>query len=197
MGRATKPNKKERIRYYKHSYKHRQKAIGRKYIADLKLSKGCCICGYKEYAGSLDFHHIMKKHKSVSSMVESGYKVSTIQTEIDKCEIICANCHRKKHWTGTSLTKGHKKNQFIVQIKLKSACILCGESHISTLDFDHLDESKKVAGIGYMIRDKQYTIADLDAEVKKCQIICANCHRAKSHDYCKAANTKQNITYPK
>ncbi|HSL30113.1 MAG TPA: hypothetical protein VK900_13010 [Anaerolineales bacterium] len=44
----------------------------------------------------LEFHHIRgTKEMDVSAMVASGYPVAKIQAEIDKCIVLCANCHRK------------------------------------------------------------------------------------------------------
>ena len=64
-----------------------------------KLGKGCRKCGYKEYACALDFHHINhnKKNKSISRMIDDNYSLDKIFKEIEKCELLCANCHRVHH----------------------------------------------------------------------------------------------------
>lgn len=55
----------------------------------------CQICGYNKYVGALDLHHI-KGQKSFS-IGDKGYTRSWERTkqELDKCILVCANCHRE------------------------------------------------------------------------------------------------------
>ena len=58
---------------------------------------GACICcGYHQHVGVLDFHHIDPTTKefgiSGKGMTRSWEK---IKTELDKCILVCANCHRE------------------------------------------------------------------------------------------------------
>jgi hypothetical protein len=43
----------------------------------------------------LEFHHTGRKGKAVSELVAGGYSIETIQAEINKCIVLCSNCHRK------------------------------------------------------------------------------------------------------
>ena len=55
----------------------------------------CQICGYSKYPGALDLHHINgKKSFGIS---DKGYTRSWERTkkELDKCILVCANCHRE------------------------------------------------------------------------------------------------------
>ncbi len=56
----------------------------------------CQICGYKRFQGALDLHHIDPKTKEFGISYK-GYSRSwvKIQTELDKCILVCANCHRE------------------------------------------------------------------------------------------------------
>ncbi len=56
----------------------------------------CCRCG-EDRPPCLDFHHPEKKTETISKMVNDGYSWSTIQAEIDRCLVLCANCHRIEH----------------------------------------------------------------------------------------------------
>jgi hypothetical protein len=58
-----------------------------------------CKCGEAD-AACLDFHHSNPKEKEfeISNGVRSGYSKNRILEEIAKCDILCANCHRKLHW---------------------------------------------------------------------------------------------------
>ena len=60
---------------------------------------GCCsICGYNKSVSALEFHHSdpTKKEFGIST---SGNTVAwkRIKKELDKCVMICANCHREIH----------------------------------------------------------------------------------------------------
>lgn len=59
----------------------------------------CCPCG-ENHPACLEFHHRdpATKIKAVSDMVADGYSIPTVKREIDKCDVMCANCHRKKHY---------------------------------------------------------------------------------------------------
>ncbi len=74
----------------------RQRAFKQKCV-DYK--GGCCQeCGYKKCLSALEFHHIHPEHKDFSiakaRLTTFGSKV---QTELDKCILVCANCHREIH----------------------------------------------------------------------------------------------------
>lgn len=69
-------------------------------LNQLKLEKGCCeICGVFHPACCFDFHHIDESNKKdeVSKLASKGYKWETILSEVDKCIMLCAPCHRKIH----------------------------------------------------------------------------------------------------
>lgn len=44
----------------------------------------------------LEFDHLRDKDKNVSDMVREGYGWDRILEEIDKCEVRCSNCHKRK-----------------------------------------------------------------------------------------------------
>lgn len=67
-------------------------------IRDMKSSVGCVRCSEKHPA-CLEYHHVDPTDKSFS-IGEGIYKYgkSTILNEIEKCEVLCSNCHKKLHW---------------------------------------------------------------------------------------------------
>lgn len=68
--------------------------IYQEYKSKLKCSK----CGEDDSA-CLDFHHIDPSTKLFSIGHEGmGYGIKKIFEEIDKCIVLCANCHRKHHY---------------------------------------------------------------------------------------------------
>lgn len=68
----------------------------RDYIKTYKQTHCCEKCGENRYF-LLDFHHIDNNKEKELSKVTS-WSIKRIQKEIDKCAILCANCHRDFHW---------------------------------------------------------------------------------------------------
>lgn len=58
----------------------------------------CSRCGYRKCIEALEFHHLDSSKKDFG-ISEKGYTRAwkKIQEELDKCIIVCANCHREIH----------------------------------------------------------------------------------------------------
>jgi len=85
-------------RYVSRAIAHKKKMAqkNREFIREYKQTHPCVDCDESDWV-VLDFDHVRgEKKKAVGSMVLAGYSLKTIQEEIDKCEIRCANCHRRK-----------------------------------------------------------------------------------------------------
>lgn len=78
------------------------KAERREKIRQLLESKrtACMLCG-EDHPAALDFHHRDPSQKSFSIGLAVGNNLylSSLSEEIDKCDVLCSNCHRKLHWT--------------------------------------------------------------------------------------------------
>ena len=62
----------------------------------LKYKGGkCIICGYNKTYYSLAFHHLDKKEKkyNISSMCNRRFRWIKIKEELNKCILLCSNCH--------------------------------------------------------------------------------------------------------
>lgn len=70
----------------------------RLFLEDHKRHLGCALCGEDEPV-CLDFHHRDPARKSftLSGALRDGRKFSDILDEIQKCTLLCANCHRRAH----------------------------------------------------------------------------------------------------
>lgn len=92
---------KQHYQKYKKSYSKRnqeQKARTRQLIIEAK-SGGCTKCPEHDPV-CLDFHHTGDdKDMTVSSML--GMSDTRVRSEIAKCVVLCANCHRKEHRSRT------------------------------------------------------------------------------------------------
>lgn len=72
--------------------------IKRKEMVRLAKDKPCQCCGVKYDPVVMDLHHLnpeIKDDKISQLMKSSSY--SKLQEEIDKCAVLCANCHRSLH----------------------------------------------------------------------------------------------------
>ena len=55
----------------------------------------CLKCGWSGHLSGYDFHHKYDKKFKISSIQNKSWKI--IKLEIEKCELLCAICHRIKH----------------------------------------------------------------------------------------------------
>lgn len=56
----------------------------------------CLICGYNKCQDALEFHHVDPSQKDYN--ISGGTKsFDTLKSEVDKCILVCANCHREIH----------------------------------------------------------------------------------------------------
>ena len=72
-----------------------------------------------------------------------------------------------------------QSQQFVWDYLTTHPCVDCGESNPTVLEFDHV-RGKKVKAISDFAR-QGYAISTIQAEISKCVVRCANCHRIKTH----------------
>jgi hypothetical protein len=80
---------------------YRKKAIDRNkdYVRKLKEDNPCSDCGQYYHFSQMDFDHVSgKKKTSLARISNSAASIKTIKDEINKCELVCANCHRLRTW---------------------------------------------------------------------------------------------------
>ncbi len=68
-----------------------------KWIREYKKSHPCLICGFKDYR-ALCFHHRDPKIKEFEVSVYMGAALEKIKKEIEKCDVLCNNCHMILHY---------------------------------------------------------------------------------------------------
>jgi len=68
-------------------------------MKQLKIN-GCSICGYNKCYKALDFHHVNPKTKKFNITVTSlnSMGLEKILKEINKCILVCSNCHDEIEW---------------------------------------------------------------------------------------------------
>jgi len=59
-------------------------------------------------------------------------------------------------------------------------CITCGEPDPIVLEFDHRNQDDKILSISRLVNDcSSWQI--IQDEISKCDVLCANCHRRRTH----------------
>lgn len=82
--------------------KYRVKSVTKRRIKikedAVKYKGGKCIkCGYNKYIGALEFHHINQDEKDFEISNGNCKSWDKIIIELDKCILLCSNCHRELH----------------------------------------------------------------------------------------------------
>ena len=68
-------------------------------IDSLKQGKSCQKCGYNKCLAALEYHHIDPEQKiDTVARLSVHSNTTTALQEIEKCVLLCANCHREFHF---------------------------------------------------------------------------------------------------
>jgi hypothetical protein len=60
------------------------------------------------------------------------------------------------------------------------SCVQCGQNHPATLDFHHIERHPDNRKVNKLLTNKAFRQAA--EEIKKCLVLCANCHRIHHHN---------------
>jgi hypothetical protein len=78
--------------------KNKLRKNNRDWLTDYKKKSKCDKCGINDYR-VLEFHHLNIVEKDFAiSWAYNNIGLEKIKKEIEKCVILCANCHRIIHW---------------------------------------------------------------------------------------------------
>lgn len=163
-------------------------------VQALKVNRGCLDCGYRKHPAALDFDHIRgEKRASVSVLVARCVSLPTLRAEMDKCVVRCAVCHRirthseDRRYTprvkmSVRVAEQRKALRGLLDASKAHPCEDCGLSYpIVAMDLDHRDPTLKNRNVSRMIHS-ECSLALVQAEIAKCRLVCANCHRTRTYD---------------
>ena len=88
--------------------------------------------------------------------------------------------HRRDNITKKKLR--NRRKRIISRYKLLKGCQLCGyKKHFSALEFDHINRSSKIKAVSMLIKENN-SWKMVKEEIKKCMLLCSNCHRLKTYE---------------
>jgi hypothetical protein len=150
------------------------------------LGHPCIDCGECDPL-VLEFDHRSEKRAGIMDLMRKHATWAEILAEIEKCDVRCANCHRRN----TARTRGYyldlqdpAGNVLPLDARrqrwdylLAHPCVDCGEKDPVVLEFDHRG-NKRAQIVDLMRRRASWT--DVLAEIQQCEVRCANCHRRRT-----------------
>ena len=97
IDRSNKDNRQRQCRICNNQAKRKIHERNRDYQASIKENGECLICG-ESHISVLVFHHKVPGSKRFNIGNPGTRSIKRIQEEIEKCDLLCANCHRKLHY---------------------------------------------------------------------------------------------------
>lgn len=128
------------------------------------MTKTCTKCG---------------KIKSHKDFAQNKSKADGLNWQCRSCQARYHKRHYQAHKSAYIAQAKARKDAlraYILPIRLKCTVRGCGESHPAVLDFHHKDPNAKEAVVAQMIKSG-WSIKRVKEELKKCVVLCANCHR--------------------
>ena len=162
----------------------------RQFVVDHLRDHPCVDCGERDLV-VLEFDHLRDKVDHLSRLVTGGASEEKLLREMEKCEVVCVNCHRRR----TARRRGTLRHRLdeerlarlrppvarnirhVLQILALARCEDCGENDSVVLDFDHNGPKR---GSVIVLAFGGWGLKTLKTEIAECEIRCANCHRKRT-----------------
>lgn len=87
---SNRDRQKENVKRNNQNYREQ----ARLFVLNFLLKHPCTNCGESD-PRVLEFHHEGDKENEVSRLMGRGASLEVLKSEMDKCKVLCANCHRK------------------------------------------------------------------------------------------------------
>ena len=123
----------------------------------------------------MKFCYKCKQEKELDAFASNKHKKDGKSPQCRECQKEYRRNHYLNHYPiyRKNIRDNKDKVKNLILENKKSGCIKCGEDHPSCLDFHHLEN--KEFNVGGSYNNKGYQ--QVKNEIKKCIILCANCHR--------------------
>lgn len=111
----------------------------------------------------------------IEKSLDNYYKTGFTKCKVQKYRARCKSCYNNKY----VITGRNKIKDIAISIFGSYSCSNCGYDKCdSAIHFHHLDPAQKLFQVSNM---HSYTGMDIEKEIKKCILLCANCH-AELHE---------------
>ncbi len=146
------------------------------------LGGKCAKCGCPD-PRVLDFHHPNDdKEHDINTLRDDIWR--KIEKEINKCILLCRNCHGIEHFSSDVIDTRSRVNKSILLAFIgKKECMICGwNKHQCALHFHHKEGEVKKFNLSKVYK-RLYSVNDIELEIineiNKCDLLCANCHQLR------------------
>ena len=189
------------VRFKKYSHHDHSYALkwAKKIRAINYLGGKCEKCGNKNIF-HLSFHHEYPEEKENNIRYLTRGSWEKLVVELKKCILLCRNCHQEEHNFENNYVKGE-----MLKLSKSKGCSACGYigKNLSSLSFHHIDKKLKKFQLSKAVNYKSKKeikflkpIADVKNEIKKCKLLCFNCHSIEHADI-KKFNALKKLIYHK
>jgi 5-methylcytosine-specific restriction endonuclease McrA len=158
----------------------------REHVVALLANGSCVDCGLADPM-VLEFDHLGPKADNISDLVKQGCSLKRLTSELENCELVCANCHRLRTIerdrpdrlpSQAARPRVERNLRYVASVLDVSSCTDCGETQASLLEFDHVGPKRdSVVQLAFT----EYSIRAIEEEIARCEVRCANCHRRRTH----------------
>lgn len=139
------------------------------HLPHMRIMKRCAKCG-------IDSEHNVNQ----TTGKKSSYCVACQREYSRNHHALTKNTEHNRNRRKTNRLSKRDRNLRVIRAAKDVPCTDCGNRFpYYVMDFDHLDPSTKLADIGRGPR--QWSLAKLQAEIDKCEVVCSNCHRERTH----------------
>ena len=153
----------------------------RKALLISELGGRCVDCGYSGCDRVFELHHRDRSTKEFGLADFSGSNARFME-EAKKCVLLCANCHRLRHAAqrledAVSPVVAHRRRRKQMAVAYMGGhCFSCDRDGPPCIfEFHHWDADQKAFGISQDGNTRSWQ--RVLAELQKCVMLCANCHR--------------------
>jgi len=181
-------NKKSREGNKKHYLANRARMVKkhkayrvrcRKLINEMKTDVPCRDCGRVLSPWQMQFDHVRGQKSFTIGQSPGQHGPGRILAEIDKCDVVCANCHEAKTWHARKKPGARNcdygKRKWFISSKDGAACVDCSVEHpYYVMQYDHVRRDKTFNLCITSVYGR--TLETLKEEAAKCELVCANCH---------------------